>query len=108
MAFFVYIIKSEIDGSYYIGSRQNLVEKLKRHNQGRSKFTKSKRPWKRVYSEAHTDKSAAVKKESGIKNRKRKNYIESLIGSTSPKSPGGPHPPSRCGEYYLEKHGLSS
>ncbi|MBW2002971.1 MAG: GIY-YIG nuclease family protein [Deltaproteobacteria bacterium] len=35
MAFFVYIIRSLKDRSYYIGSTQNLSARLERHNQGR-------------------------------------------------------------------------
>ena len=79
MAYYVYIIQSELDGSYYIGSTQNLEDRLERHNQGRSKYTKTKRPWKLVYSEEFPAKGSAMKKENYIKKRKSKNYIEELI-----------------------------
>jgi len=45
MKYFVYIIESLKDGSYYVGSTQDLSERMERHNQGRSKYTKVKRPW---------------------------------------------------------------
>jgi hypothetical protein len=35
MPYFVYIIRSELDGSYYVGSTRDLSEKIRRHNQGR-------------------------------------------------------------------------
>ena len=42
MPYYVYILQSEKDGTYYIGSTQDLDERLKRHNEGRSKYTKTK------------------------------------------------------------------
>jgi len=71
MAFYVYIIQSELDGSYYIGSTQDLDERLKRHNQGRSKYTKPKRPWKLTYCEEFFDRSSAMKREQEINRHKR-------------------------------------
>ena len=68
-----------MDDSFYIGSTQNLDERLARHNQGRSNFTKPKRPWKLVYHEKHPDRSGAMKKEYAIKRKKNKDYIKSLI-----------------------------
>jgi len=68
-----------MDDSFYIGSTQNLDERLARHNQGRSKFTKTKRPWEFVYHEEHPDRSSAVKRELEIKNRKSKKFIEKLL-----------------------------
>ena len=79
MPFFVYILKSEIDGTYYVGSTEELKKRLERHNQGRSLYTKRKRPWKLVYFEEHPDRSSAVKRENQIKGRKDKRYIESLV-----------------------------
>jgi len=79
MPFYVYIIQSEIDRSYYIGSTRDIDERLERHNQGRSKYTKTKRPWKLIYSEKHPNRAVAVKREKEIKNRKKKIYIDTLI-----------------------------
>jgi putative endonuclease len=79
MTYFVYIIESLKDGSYYVGSTQNLTERIKRHNQGRSTYTKPKRPWELVFSEEHIDRSSATKQEKEIKSKKSKSYIEALI-----------------------------
>ena len=79
MSFCVYIIQSDLDESYYIGSTQEIGERLERHNQGRSKYTKAKRPWKLLYTEEFVDRPAALKRENEIKRRKSKDYIESLI-----------------------------
>jgi putative endonuclease len=79
MTCFVYILRSLRDGSYYIGSTQDLSSRLERHNQGRSKYTKAKRPWKLIYSEEYPDRSSAMKREQEIKNRRSKTYIESFV-----------------------------
>jgi putative endonuclease len=79
MKYFVYIIESLKDGSYYIGSTQNLTERMERHNQGRSTYTKAKKPWKLVFSEEHSDRSKAIIREKEIKSRKSKSYIEALV-----------------------------
>lgn len=79
MPFYVYIIQSENDGSFYIGSTNNLAERIERHSQGRSKYTKSKRPWRLRHSEEFETRSEAVKRENQIKRRKKKDYIEKLV-----------------------------
>lgn len=78
VTYYVYILQSEKDGTYYVGSTQDLDSRLKRHNQGRSKYTKVRRPWKLRYFEAFLDRSSAVKREIEIKRHKRSSYIEKL------------------------------
>jgi putative endonuclease len=79
MPYSVYILQSLKDKTYYVGSTQDLSERLQRHNQGRSKYTKAKRPWKIVYHEEFPDRSSALKRENQIKRQKRKNFIEKLF-----------------------------
>ena len=79
MTYYVYIIKSLKDGSYYVGSTQDLDSRLERHNQGRSLYTKSKHPWDLVYSEEFPNRSSALKRENEIKRRKSKGFIENLV-----------------------------
>ena len=78
MPYFIYILRSQ-DGTYYVGYTQDLSERLQRHNQGRSKYTKAKRPWELVYSEELQDRSSAIQRELEIKNCKSKVYIETLV-----------------------------
>ena len=84
MKYFVYIIESLKDGTYYVGSTQDLSERLERHNQGRSRYTKVKRPWKLVYSEEHIDRSRATRQEKEIKSKKSNSYIEHLVRASRP------------------------
>ena len=79
MPYYVYIIQSELDGSYYTGSTRDLNERLQRHNEGRSVYAKTKRPWHLVYSEEYPDRSSAVKRENQIKRRKDKEFLRTLV-----------------------------
>ena len=79
MPYYVYIIQSQTDESYCIGTSRDLTERIERHNQGRSKYTKPKRPWNLVYIEEHPDRSSAMKREYAIKRRKSKDYLAKLI-----------------------------
>jgi len=79
MVYYLYIIQSDKDGSFYIGTTQNVDARILRHNQGRSKYTRTKRPWNLVYVEDYPDRSSAMKREYAIKRRKSKDYIAKLI-----------------------------
>jgi len=84
MPHYVYILQSEVDGTFYVGSTQNIEDRIVRHNQGRSKYTRSKQPWRLVYSEEHPDRVSAVRRENEIKSKKKKSYIESLVRTSRP------------------------
>jgi len=79
MAYYVYILKSERDGTYYIGQTNNLEERLMRHNQGRSSYTKAKTPWRLIYQEEFSSRGKASKREQEIKEKKNRAYIQQLV-----------------------------
>ena len=81
MTFFVYILKSELDNSFYVGQTSNLEERLSRHNKGYNRSTKLKRPWKMIYSETCKSRSEAMKLEKKIKSCKKRAAIEKYIES---------------------------
>jgi putative endonuclease len=78
MPVFVYILKSLKDGSYYVGSTQDVEARVKHHNQTGTQYTKQKRPWELVYREEHSDRSSAMQKEYAIKKRGAGKFIASL------------------------------
>src|ERR1043166_6559423 len=67
MSFYVYIIQSEQDASYYKGFSENCMERLRQHNEGLSFYTSRKLPWKLVYMEEHESKVSALKREKNLK-----------------------------------------
>ena len=77
--FYVYILYSETSDIYYVGSTGNLEDRLKRHNSGRSIFTKPGIPWKLVYKKEFSTKSEACKFEYYVKSQKSRIFIEKLI-----------------------------
>jgi len=79
MSYIVYILKSESNGHYYVGSTANLEDRLERHNQGRSKYTKAGVPWRVVHTEQYETRALAMRREQQIKRRKSREYIEELV-----------------------------
>ena len=77
--YYVYIIKSETTGRYYIGVTSDLVQRLKHHNSGANRSTKNKGPWVVAYSEKFNDKKSAWLRERQIKKYKGGEAFKKLI-----------------------------
>ena len=75
----VYILKSERNGRYYIGQSANLAQRLAAHNAGHIKSTKYLRPWILVYTERHQSATAARKREWYLKRLKSRRALEKLM-----------------------------
>ena len=67
MGFFVYIIQSDVDHCYYKGFSENPLERLRQHNEGLSRYTSGKLPWKIVYVEELPNKRDALIREKTLK-----------------------------------------
>ena len=78
--FTVYILKSLKNGKYYIGQTEDVVDRIKRHNSGRSKATKNFTPWEVVYSEEYLTRSLAFRREQEIKSYKSGIKFKKLLG----------------------------
>jgi len=76
----VYILQLS-DGSYYIGSTENLERRLIEHNKGKNKSTKNKRPFILKYSEDFPTRGEAQSREYQIKGWKSRKAIERLFSS---------------------------
>ena len=61
--FYTYLLQSQVDQSFYIGQTKDLEQRLILHNEGHSKSTMAKRPWKIVYFEVFDTRSEAIKRE---------------------------------------------
>ena len=82
MAFYTYILQSEKDGSFYIGSSSDPEERLLKHNRNHQGYTARKQPWRLVWKEVHDDKSSAIKREKFLKKQKSRSYLEDLISKS--------------------------
>ncbi len=77
--YYLYILQSEKDDSFYVGITSDIKKRLLFHNNGWQRYTKNKRPWKLVYIREFSSKSEALKQERKIKKKKSKKYIKWLI-----------------------------
>ena len=78
MDYFVYIIESEKSGLLYKGYTSYPALRFEEHNNGQSRYTAGKGPWKMVYLEKMPDKRAALVRERQLK-RVNSTYIFWLI-----------------------------
>jgi len=78
MSFFVYIIQSQMDGTFYKGFTTNIERRLEEHNSGESRYTAKKMPWDLVYLQKMTSKKEALIREKQIKHF-NSNYLKQLI-----------------------------
>jgi putative endonuclease len=82
--FFIYILQSMKDFSFYVGQCDDLDWKVSKHNEGMSTYTATKRPRRLVYFEMYNSRSEALKREKQIKKMKSKVYIQNLIQNWQP------------------------
>ena len=66
--YFVYIIKSLKDGSYYTGITNNLKKRLSEHNSIGTKYSSTKQPFKLIWYCMFYDKSQAFEFEKYLKS----------------------------------------
>ena len=79
--FYVYILQSSVDESFYIGFTENLDKRVNQHNSGESGYTSRKMPWKLVYFEEFNTKTDAIKRERFLKAQKNKVFYHRLINN---------------------------
>ncbi len=75
--FHVYLLQSLADGSYYIGQCEDIIGRLKRHNDGFVPSTKGRRPWHLLGSEEYGTRNEARWREYTLKknsNERKKFY----------------------------------
>ena len=66
--YFVYVLQSELDKSWYIGFSTAIDQRVDEHNSGKNHSTKFRRPWKLIYYEAYLHKLDALGRERFLKS----------------------------------------
>ncbi|MFO7791178.1 MAG: GIY-YIG nuclease family protein [Bacteroidales bacterium] len=77
--FFVYVLKSKVDGRYYKGMAKDVQSRLKEHNNGKVKSTKGYRPWKLIYTKGFEKRIEARKFEKYLKSGSGREYIKNKL-----------------------------
>ncbi len=79
---YIYILQSQKDQSFYIGSSADPYARLTKYNNSKTGYTATKKPWSIVYQEEYPTKTEALVRENFIKKQKSKIFIEKLINGS--------------------------
>ncbi|MBA3665526.1 MAG: GIY-YIG nuclease family protein [Bacteroidetes bacterium] len=71
MGYFVYILQSDLNNSYYKGQTNNLEQRLLEHNSGKEKSTSRYKPWKLVWYCKKETRAEALSLEKKLKDSAR-------------------------------------
>ena len=66
--YYVYVLRSDKDGKFYIGQTNNLENRMWRHKSGYIVSTKNRRPLKLVFYEEYPNRSQAMRREKFLKS----------------------------------------
>jgi putative endonuclease len=75
MDYYVYMLQSQFDGTYYKGFTTDYTRRLEEHNSGGSRYTSGKKPWKLIYVEKCQSKREALVREKSLKRSNSNNII---------------------------------
>ena len=76
--FYLYVLRSKKTGRRYIGSCEDIDDRLRRHNAGESKATKHGIPWIVIHVEEFLTRSAARSRERYYKTGRGRDELERL------------------------------
>ncbi len=84
MYYYVYVLKSKVNGLFYIGSTPDLINRLSQHNNGKVQSTSPYIPYELIYFEGYRAKQDAINREKKLKHhgqgfRRLKERIEHSI-----------------------------
>ena len=74
-------MESQKDGRHYVGSGENIEERLRRHNLGDYRYTKGHRPWIVIHKEVCKSRPEAVKRERFLKSGVGRKLLREIISS---------------------------
>ena len=80
---FVYILYSKKLNKKYIGYSNNLTQRLREHNNGKSNYTSNGIPWKLIYYEVFSSEKDARNEELFLKTGKGRERIKYLLKNTT-------------------------
>lgn len=75
MSYYIYVLKSLVNGDIYVGSTEDVEKRFQLHNQGKVKSTKGYRPWTLLKSEEFRARSEAVRRERFLKTGQQKEKL---------------------------------
>ncbi len=79
MFYYVYILQSLKDNSFYIGYTSDLRKRIKKHNSGDNSATKPHIPYKLIFYEAFLERIDAKNREGYLKSGYGRRTINKLL-----------------------------
>ena len=77
--YFVYILESELDQSWYIGYTKGIEKRLNEHNSGKTESIRKKIPYTIIYYEANLSKEDAIAREKYLKSGMGRRYLKNRM-----------------------------
>ena len=77
--YYVYVLQSETTKRYYTGHSAYPEQRVGQHNNGVSKSTKNRGPWKLVYQEGFSTRAEAMRGEKFLKSGEGREQLGELI-----------------------------
>ena len=78
--FTVYVLQSESDGGLYIGLTSDPTRRLEQHNRGHERSTRTRRPFRLIYSEEHESRLRAREREKYLKSGAGREFLKTVPG----------------------------
>ncbi len=72
----VYVLRSDIDGRFYVGMTSAINKRIQDHNSGKTRSTKPYRPWTLIHLEDLPDREKARKREKYLKSGFGKQWLK--------------------------------
>lgn len=66
--YYIYVIRSLKDEQFYFGYTSDLKKRLEKHQRGKVRSTKSRKPFSLIYYEAYCSKGHALNREKQLKH----------------------------------------
>jgi len=76
---YVYVLRSKADGGFYIDCTKNLKTRVKLHNSGDVKSSKSRLPMELIYYEACLNSKDAYIREKYLKTTYGRRYLKNRL-----------------------------
>ncbi len=91
----VYILKSDLNGRFYVGSTTDIERRMAQHQRNQTPSTHRMKAYKLVFSQEYSTLQEAREIEKRLKKLKRKDYLQKIIDEgvirvRSCKSPDAP------------------
>ncbi|OGB74360.1 hypothetical protein A2V68_01265 [candidate division Kazan bacterium RBG_13_50_9] len=85
--YYVYVLRSETNHSFYVGFTQSIKRRLYEHKAGKNASTKMRGPFELIYFEGFVNKFDALRREGYMKIAKGRAMLKGILREYLDKMP---------------------